>query len=511
MTSTELLTPSRRAPAVSRSEWWAVGALTAALLAVTAFWSILAPIYDAPDEPLHMNSAIRLAEGWDWPEPGDARLQNMVSAAREEAALAAPLRSTFAELREAHPGDGGLDQMTQHPPLYYAYAGTVLRAIDFLDVRADRALTVVRLAGLLFVLPLPFLVWDSVRRITRSPRAAVVGASSLLAVPQLAHIMGSVSNDGLTVVLASTVVWLGVRVMTGDARWPVTIGMGLALGLALMTKGTALPLVFYAATVLLVWPRRLSAGQRLVRAAVAMAVALGGGWWWVRNLLVHGALQPPALIYPSAEWDAGTGPDIFYFAERVWNQVSISFWGNFGWLNNPLSTIITDTLTVLSLAVIAGYAFRRSSARWQMVVLAGLPILFLVALLSQAWPGYVRTQLPAGLQGRYFFVVIVPLIVLSAVAWRRLVAASERRVTGAVMIAVFGAMGLTGILVNLHAAYSDGAEWLDRTPVGSSLAPMAAVMTAVVGLAALVTAARFVLVREPHALVRRGTSPRPGD
>lgn len=479
-------------PPAGRIEWWTLGAITAAFVALVTFWGILTPIYDAPDEPLHLNSSIRLAEGWEWPDPGTAEVQNKVLAARGQQSTPAAERSTFAELAESHPGYHGVDQMTQHPPLYYAYTGVVLRVIDFLEVRADQALLAVRLAGLIFVLPLPFFLWESVRRPTGSPKAAIVAAATVFAVPQLAHIMGSASNDSATIAFSCAVMWLGIRIMTGDTRWITTIGLGLALALALFTKGTAVPLVAFAGLVLLLWPRELALSQRLIRTAAAMAVALLGGWWWVRNLLVFGRLQPAGLRYPDNPFPDGQGPSITWYIDQMWGRVSLSFWGNFGWLNHPMPVILTDILTVVALAVVVGFAFRRSAVRWRMVLLASMPLLFLVGLITQTWPTYVRTQLPAGMQGRYFFVVLVPLVVLSAVAWLRLVSPGRRRATGIGLLSVFAAIGLAGIVVEFRAVYTGIGDWLAHTPSGIPAAVGITVVAAALAILALVMSIRFI-------------------
>lgn len=477
---------------VSRREGWILAALTAAFVSLVAFWCVFTPQYDAPDEPQHLNSAIRLAQGGGWPSPGDAEIQNAVLGARSQAKWPATDRTSFADLQSTMPGYDGVDQMTQHPPLYYAYIGTVLNVIGYEDIRSDFALLAARLAGLIFVLPLPFLVWNSVRRITRSPKAAIIGAASLFAVPQLAHIMGSVSNDGATIALCSAVIWLAIRAMTGDTRWRVTVGMGLALGLALLTKGTAVPLFAFAAIVLMIWPRSLRLGHRVLRAAVAMSVALMGGWWWIRNLLVYGTLQPSGLQRPSAEWPDGSSPNARFFADRVWSGVSNSFWGNFGWLNHPMPLIITDVLTVICIAIIVGYAFRRHENRGPLVALAILPIFFLVSLLTVAWPTYLRTQLPAGLQGRYLFVVIVALIVLSAVAWMNFVPRERFRTAGVSLIAVFAAIAAIGLLTEFFDAYTGFGDLFTRSPLGTIGTSLLALLTLAVCATALVMTMRFV-------------------
>lgn len=498
MTSSATPLPTDAAtPHPKRIEIWCLAAITAAFVALVALWAVLTPLYDAPDEPQHLNSSIRLALGGGWPDAGDAEVASAIIAAKSEATIPALDRHTFAELYAENPGTDGVDQMTQHPPLYYAYVAAVLNAVDFMHLRADIALLAARLAGLLFVLPLPFFVWDAVRRVTRSPRAALVGAAALLGVPQLAHILGAVSNDGATTVFSSAAVWLCIRVMTGDRSWWTSIGLGVALALALLTKGTSLPLVLFAGVVMLLWPRERTWPQRIAHVSATMAVGLTGGWWWVRNLLVHGSLQPHGLPRESAPWPAGTGPDVIEFSEYLWARLTRSFWGNFGWLTHPLPSWITDVLSVVCLAVIVFFAFRRGAQRKLAFALGGLLILNLVALLYTIWPVYVRTTLPAGMQGRYFYVIIVALIVLSAIAWRNLVAAHERTRTCVGLLIVFATTAVAGLYFEFDATYSGAYDLLLRSPIGT-IGTLAVIL-----LAAATCLAAFVLVLRE---VRRGAS-----
>ncbi|MGN8552364.1 UNVERIFIED_CONTAM: DUF2142 domain-containing protein [Microbacterium sp. SLM126] len=491
MTSHEIAeAPSH--PPVTKREWLVLGAITAAFVLLVTFWAVFTPLHDAPDEPIHFNSAVRLAEGGGWPDPGDAEMDRMILQSRAEAKIPASERSTFAELRENYSGYHGVDQMTQHPPLYYAYVAVVLNAVDFMNIRSDIALVIARLAGVLFVVPLPYFAWNSVRRITRSPKAGIIAAASLFAVPQLAHIAGSVSNDGMTILFCSAVIWLSVRAMTGDTRWWVTVGMGLALGLGLLVKGTAVPMVAFAAVVLLIWPRELGFRTRLLRTATAMAVALIGGWWWMRNLLVYGSLQPAGLVYPDAPWPDGSGPSAIWFADQAWGRISNSFWGNFGWLSHPLPVFLTSFLTVVCIVVVLAFAFRSRADRGKMITLAALPVLLTLALLTQTWPSYVRTQLPAGLQGRYFFVVLIALIVLSAVAWRNLVEPRNRVRVGIGLVVFFAGMSVLGLAVEYRAVYHGLGDWLARSPIGAPGTIILVILTAGVGVLAVVQTVRFV-------------------
>ncbi|MFV0533336.1 MAG: DUF2142 domain-containing protein [Cumulibacter sp.] len=454
-------------PRATRGEKWALAAITATFVSLVAFRAALAPMFDAPDEPLHFNSAVRLIDGGGWPEAGEAKAADWILAATAEAGMPKDARSTVGELRDLHPGYSGLDQMTQHPPVYYAYIAAVLTVFDYEDMGVDEAVLVARLAGLIFALPLPLAAWDSVRRLTRSSRAGLVAAASLLAVPQLAHIMGSVSNDSMAVGFSALVVWLGIRIMTGDTSWITTGGIGLALALVLTSKGTALPLVAFVAVVVLFWPRLLSLRQRVWRTIAAMALGAIGGAWWLRNLIVFGAIQPNSTLYDTLPWADGTGPSTLEFSEYAWSRISRSFWGNFGWLAHPMPGAVTDTLTVVCCAVIVGYAYRRSSARIPALVLTATVAVLFVALMARTWSGYARTHLPAGLQGRYFFVVIIALIALSAIAWRNLVPAAERTRACYLLLTGFALVAILGVYIEWRYIYDGFADVLVRSPIGA--------------------------------------------
>ncbi|WP_374311241.1 DUF2142 domain-containing protein [Microbacterium sp.] len=495
---------ARAHPPVSRPERRVLAAITASVLGVMVLWAFLVPIYGAPDEHAHMNSAVRLTQEIAWPAPGDARMYGMVAAARDEASKPAGDRSTFAELAERVDGPGGVDQMTQHPPLYYAFGALVLQSIGFMDLRADVALIALRLAGLVFAIPLTLLLWDSVRRLTRSPKAAVLAAASILAVPQLAHIFAAVSNDGLTVLLCSVVVWLAIRVMTGDHRRRTLVAIGVALGLALLVKGTALPFIPFVAAVLLIWPRRTPVGRRLVRAGIALLTAFAvGGWWWLRNILRFGDLQPSGLVHvrETVPWEPGTQPNAIEFLDRLWSRASVSFWGNFGWLEFPLPQLLTDVLTVGALLVVALYGFRRGATRLQAIVLTALPALLLVMLFANTWRHYLRTQQATGMQGRYFFVAIVVLVAVSAIAWQRFIAAEHRVRVGLALLGVFAGLAVYGLFRAYIGLYEGSTyrvtvggilHWVGAVPGGAASIIAAAVIAAAAGVTGLILAWGFI-------------------
>lgn len=488
-------------PPVTRAERHTIAFLTVAFVAVCGLWAVLTPIYAVPDEHAHLNSSIRLTQGLTWPAPGDARLKPEVAGARAEGEIPAEDRSSFDELES---DERGVDQMTQHPPLYYGFGATVLTIVDYEQRRADQALLALRLAGLIFVVPLPLLVWNSTRRLTRSPRAAIVAAAALFAVPQLAQVLGGVTNDGMTILWCSIVAWLTIRWMTGDRRLRVLVALGVVLGLALLTKGTALPFIPFTALVLLIWPRDAGLSRRCIQAFGALALAfVVGGWWWLRNIIVHGDLQPSGLAgtRETRPWEPGTGPDFVQYLDLLWSNMTVRFWGEFGLLDYPLPEVLTDILSVVSVVVIAGYAYTRHPRRLQTIVLSLLPLLLVLMLVANTWRHFVRTQLPAGMQGRYLFVALVALIAVSAVAWMRCIPAQHHRRAGLIALVVAGFMAVLGPFRLYIGAYENslyrvtGAglrDLLAATPAGTFGFAVALVVVATTGLTAVLLAARFI-------------------
>ena len=66
---------------------------------------------------------------------------------------------------------GGLNQMPQHPPLYYQAMATVLRAeraVGGGPASTDRELALLRLVNAALLAPLPLLAWWAARRFRHS-------------------------------------------------------------------------------------------------------------------------------------------------------------------------------------------------------------------------------------------------------------------------------------------------------------------------------------------------------
>jgi len=374
---------------------------TVAFGALTAFWSVFTPLTEAPDEPAHLGLVYYVVDNGEYPAYDElqhteglfqlcvdfATSANWCRIDAERAANAFTRERPAAEAPSkhdrVHPDDrdfvrlkpGRMNQMAQHPPLYYlAMAGAVHveRAVVPGELSVDTELAYLRLLNALIVLPLPWLAWLLARRLGAAPAVCAAAALAPLGVPQLTHIGATLNNDNLFVLVASVLMALLAGVVRGDRSGRTAVLVGLTTGIALLTKGFGIVLPPVVAAAYLVgaasaggaahapgiWRRRWSA---TVTATGAMVVALVvGGWWYVTNLVTTGHVMPSIENKRLAisERPPGWRPHFAEYAGSAVARLVEGFWGAFGWRRVELPTVVSAVATIICLGVMV-VAFRR--------------------------------------------------------------------------------------------------------------------------------------------------------
>lgn len=271
--------------------------------------------------------------------------------------------------------------------------------------------------------------------------------------PMVLFINAAINNDNLVMLLTAWVLTLLVAEMKADrvVGWPRrTLGLGLLIGLAALTKVSGLVLLPTAALALSLIPssRKQPRLWFLRLAVLAAVVGLVAGWWYVRNWRLYGellGLQRMALI-------AGPRPAGFGLRElrTEWQGFWYSFWGVFGAFNLLAPAWFYRLMGGLSLAAVLGLAW--AVGRWWQArrPWAGAVHLVLAAFLVLTFVGVVRwTLLTTASQGRLLFGGIAPLGLYLAwgllawwpQAWRGQIAAGL-----AVALAVVAAFIPLGVL-----------------------------------------------------------------
>jgi len=292
------------------------------------------------------------------------------------------------------------------PPLYYALAAPLLR----LSPGAPHAWRVRLLRGqnLLFALLNVALVFLLARRLA-GEEAGLCAAALAAFLPQYLFIGTSVSNDGLADLCASAVLLLAARGLARPASWAEGAWLGLAMGLALLTKATTASVIAAYALVCAVNHARRPQ-ELLLRLVWPSALAAAAAVWpYLRNVKLYGDLSGRAsMSYESAMH----GSELGHWLKLVFE----SFWGLFGWMTSPLPAAAYLALAGLTLLGLAGFAFwargrrLRQDPAWQLQLAA----VAAAAGLTFCY-GFLNTRQP---QGRFLFPALGPIALILALGWR---------------------------------------------------------------------------------------------
>ncbi len=163
-------------------------------------------------------------------------------------------------------------------------------------------------------------------------RSAPLLAAAMVALnPQFLFSCALVSNDPLLAALGAAILWRGL-VLARAPTWPGFVMSGVLLGLALLTKQSALllgPLLLWAS-----WRAACGNWRRLIGYTLAWTCSamLVAGWWYLRNRQIYGDIFGATLF--SAEF---AGQPFAWGDLAAWEgalgQLFGSFWARFGWMS----------------------------------------------------------------------------------------------------------------------------------------------------------------------------------
>jgi hypothetical protein len=482
-----------RLPRPPAAVWFA----TALFGSVAALWTVAVPPMRAPDEPAHVDLILYLAEGQGYPGYDDRFFGESLELDTKrylvdsrfhwptfDASEAVPRgeRPDVADLggtapdEEARPPNlarpdfpRAYNQMPQHPPLYYEAMAALLRVERWLLPGSelpslDQELGLLRLANVGLVLPLPLLAWAGVRRIGGGNRAGIVAALLPLGMPQLLHIVASVNNDNLLILLGGVLAVLLAGVARGLRAWRTDVAVAVVLGLAFLTKAFAVMFVpgVVVAYGLCAWTtgrRRATAGG-LARVGVVSAVL--GGWWWIGNLVREGQVAPTTETLTRTESDRPPEfhADMIRFAWTFSGRMIARTWAWIGFRNPKFELPVPVVMLVLAVVLVASLvALSRSregrspegGPRRADIAFAWLALALLLSfVVRRAWGLYETTGLYAFIQGRYLFSALVGPMAVVAIG---LVAIFRRRAVAVTLAATLTLQGWV-LLEVVHGSWS---------------------------------------------------------
>ncbi|MBN1977792.1 MAG: glycosyltransferase family 39 protein [Anaerolineae bacterium] len=303
-----------------------------------------------------------------------------------------------------------------------------------------------------------------------------VGAAGLAAfIPEFLFISGAVNDDNGAALFGALALWAMVRILRQGFNARRCLGLGLALGLGLLSKLTVIALLPTAGLVVILaaWRNRSWREMVLWGLVIFGVAALIGMPWFVRQVLLHG--DPIGL---SQEQEGFGEPERAPSLADLWPDLywlRTSFWGRLGANQIPLSRWIYVALDIVTLVALGGLVrwivLRRGSIRSPIVrpgahaevsnlrspsAVRTLQLTVLaVAFLFTFGPMVVRRFLrPMPNFGRYLFPVLPAIVLLLFTGLR---AWLTRRCPPRLALSVTAAMlmlGVAALVFFLAPAYS---------------------------------------------------------
>lgn len=395
----------------------AIAAILVAFVLLSTTYSVVTPIFEAPDELQHYFFVQHLADGERLP------------------VITGPVPDIQAELHQ--------------PPLYYALGALATFWIDTspltdfvwrnphaqigVPTASGNVNMVVHSAEESFpyrgvTLAVHLVRWLSVlmgaatvlatyclaRQIMPQQKELAIGAAVINAFnPQFAFISGTINNDNLMTVLFALTALLLVVLAKREVSRGRLILLGVVIGLASLTKLTGLMLPPLTVVVLGVVALRR---RRLIpfvwwMAIVTIVALVVGGWWYARNWLLYGdplGLKIMPVLFRTRVYKPSL-PELL----AEFKGLRMSFWALFGWFNilaEPWLYLAFDGLALLGTVGLLLLVFRQLRGE---ETLSWPWLLFLLLWIAVVLAGLIRwTQMTHASQGRLMYPAISAISIL---------------------------------------------------------------------------------------------------
>ena len=371
-----------------------------------------------------------------------------------------PVKLSLADFKDA-----GLPSSPSALQIYYLGNAWLLRLLAFDNLRTE--IYLVRGISIMcgaFIVILAFLAASEL-----FPANAFVrlGAPGLIAfIPQFAAMNGSINSDKLAEVFCALTFCLIVRILKNGISARYLLGLTAAIGLAILSKRTAIFLIPLFFVFLWVYWWRAALGLRMHLALGGIFLGIVFLWYWLPDHsplfsdFAYRFLTERVLWVPPYRIKAFLlNPDLYslnalkyyvkFFMVLYW-----SFWGVFGYMTIHLhhfwylAAAFTQLLSIAGLGRYIWQNRRQQLAleRWQIKTLYLFAVSIVILTLILFFRSVVFRGGPADFtltQGRYLFAVILPIAVLTMWGLAAILTGKYYRLAGVAGLAGLLALDLT--------------------------------------------------------------------
>ncbi len=429
--------------------WWPQWYLAIILIGyviLVGLYSLYTPPFEGPDEPQHFAYITWLTQGKGFPPQGEAAWETPIQQEAGQSPLyyllgAIPARLVGAAdspvVYRLNPHFVGpfprIGPDNENRAIHYPSDTSPLQG-GWLALYLDRGLT------LLFGLLLLLSVYGLARQIFPELPTLALAATLIVAVnPQVLFISGLVSNDIPGAAMSALTLWLMALLLVRGPSNARAFALGLAYGLAILTKASTIMLAVPIGVGLLwLW---LSHRQSMVKVVkngfiFSLGAFLVAGWWLIRSWILYGS--PLGLeTHDLTPWAIDDPVKLAAFIPR-WLEVFRSFWISFGWGIVRPSKSVHDLFFIFALLAVIGLAM--TAFRWwrkprprpdtTAVMLFILTVaIFAVGFSLELWMRRVIAP-----YGRLMFPSLAAIAVLLATGWYRVHAKMPFIMSGLILI-----------------------------------------------------------------------------
>ena len=373
------------------------------LLAVE--YSLLMPIWEAPDEPAHYHVAWYFAQNDKFPKE-----EHNYEAVQPHAYYF--LTSHVIRMLEAME-----PRYTNYfvPKEYKFNIRVPERRFDWNadNYRFMLGVYALRWINILFGALALWTGWKAFNFIVPDKPVLRIAALALAALtPQYLHIMSSVNNDALGTLAGAFLFYLTIRAIQGQSNLFAIAAIILAVVLPLVTKLTVLPVS--AALLVIVagkWFFSLRQKRWLILASLVFLFSVGILYFFFPEAIEWTQKEITWRLFGLRK----KGVD-FAYIKTITSQIVWTYWGKVGWIAVGLSWWVVDLLTLFGLVGIATQIYKLINSKtnypqfnhWMATIIIALFTVLAVA----------RNGLTTGAtQGRLLFPAIGALSLLMVSGW----------------------------------------------------------------------------------------------
>ena len=386
-------------------------------------YSLLMPIWEAPDEPAHYHLAWHLATYDEYPS------DEISYEAHQPRAFYILGSWVIRALNEVDP------ELTryQRPKEYPFTIRQPERRFDWTDenYRFLWGVYLLRWLNITFGAIALWLNWKAFKQIVPLSLALAALAFTAL-IPQYLHIMSSINNDVLGTLAGALLFYLAIRFLKEPSVWMGLLLIGLAILLPLVTKLTVLP-VSAALLVILTWKWFFDFPQKRWLFYSGFLVVLSAGIFYLLfPEAVHSAWNEVQWRLFSLRKNALTAK----YLKDISSQIIWTYWGKVGWLAVGLPLRIIQLLTALGVIGMILQVFFLIRSRVGGVQLGFWLATWLVAVFTLL--AVSRNGLTTfATQGRLLFPAVGALSLLMVAGWHNMLPSQIQRQLPLIVIVLF--------------------------------------------------------------------------